>query len=210
MDLEKTKGAIVKSRGQWAVGSGQSIDVNEPKAAPFTYTASAIMVHGLLPTAYCLLFCFFLLTSPAKAAEHDGRWAIILSGVSGEPDLQKKYLQEISDLYSILTDALGFPKSQVAVLFDDPSKKPDLIQHKATIESLQELCRNLATRVKREDLVFVFIEGHGDYDGKTYKLNLVGPDPTAEELAAMLYSIPAQRFVVMNGTTCSGGSIQAL
>jgi hypothetical protein len=64
--------------------------------------------------------------------------------------------------------------------------------------------------VKKEDLVFVFIEGHGAYDGKVYKLNLVGPDPTAEDLAAMLYAIPAERFVVVNATNCSGGSLPAL
>ena len=60
------------------------------------------------------------------------------------------------------------------------------------------------------DLVFVFIEGHGSYDGKSYKLNLVGPDPTAWELAETLYSIPAERFVVVNATNCSGGSLHAL
>jgi hypothetical protein len=61
-----------------------------------------------------------------------------------------------------------------------------------------------------EDLVFVFIEGHGSYDGKVYKLNLVGPDPTALDLATMLYSIPAKHFVVVNATNCSGGSLPEL
>lgn len=56
----------------------------------------------------------------------------------------------------------------------------------------------------------MFIEGHGNYDGNVYKLNLVGPDPTASDLAAMLYSIPAQRFVVVNATSCSGGGLAAL
>jgi hypothetical protein len=85
-----------------------------------------------------------------------------------------------------------------------------LIQRKSTREDLRAVCKDLAGRVKKEDLVFVFIEGHGSYDEESYKLNLEGPDPTAEELAAMLYSIPAQRFVVVNSTNCSGGSIAAL
>ena len=159
-----------------------------------------------------LLVVAWLIISGATvmAAERDGRWAILISGASGDPELQQTYLKEISDLYSTLTNSLGFPRSQVAVLFDDPSKNPDLIWRKATREDLQALCRELAGRVQKNDLVFVFIEGHGDYDGKIYKLNLVGPDPTGEELASMLYSIPAQRFIVINATNCSGGSLSAL
>jgi hypothetical protein len=146
----------------------------------------------------------------ASATERDGRWAILLSGASGDPELQQTYLKELTDLYSTLTNSLGFPRSQVAVLFDDPSKNPEMIRRKATREDLQALCRELAGRVHKNDLMFVFIEGHGDYDGKIYKLNLVGPDPTGEELASMLYSIPAQRFIVINATNCSGGSLSAL
>jgi hypothetical protein len=129
---------------------------------------------------------------------------------SGDPELQKIYLQEVRDLRSTLEDTLKFRREQVVVLFDDPSLDPGLIQHKSNRESLELVCRGLKASVRREDLVFVFIEGHGDYNGKEYKLNLVGPDPTSEELAEMLYSIPAQRFIVANMTNCSGGSLTAL
>jgi len=143
-------------------------------------------------------------------AQSDSRWAIIIAGVSGDPELQKIYLQEVRDLRLTLEDALKFRREQVVVLFDDPSLDPALIQHKSARESLELVCRSLKSSVRSEDLVFVFIEGHGDYNGKEYKLNLVGPDPTGEELAEMLYSIPAQRFIVANMTNCSGGSLTAL
>jgi hypothetical protein len=84
-----------------------------------------------------------------------------------------------------------------------------LVQYKSTRENLQAVCHDLAGRVRKDDLVFIFIEGHGGYDGKVYKLNLVGPDPTADDIVADLYSIPAQRFVVVNATSSSGGSLQA-
>jgi hypothetical protein len=144
------------------------------------------------------------------AAERDGRWAVLLAGDSGDPDLQKIYLKEITDLHSILTGRLGFPRDQVLVLFDDPSLNQGLIRYKSTMENLKAVCRDLAGRVKKDDIVFIFIEGHGSFDGKIYKLNLKGPDPTAEELAAALYAIPTRRFVVVNATSCSGGSLQAL
>ena len=158
-----------------------------------------------------ILFFFLCLgLQTTYGAEHDGRWAILIAGVSGDPDLQRTYLKELRDLRSVLEGSLGFRRDQIAVLFDDPSQDPGLIQNKSTREALQAICRDFETRVKKEDLVFVFIEGHGAYDGKVYKLNLVGPDPTADELASMLYSIPAQHFVIINATNCSGGSIPAL
>jgi hypothetical protein len=163
--------------------------------------------RSLLATVFLVLLSFGL--PAARGADRDGRWAILIAGASGDPDLQKEYLDELKSLRAALVGPLGFPGNQVAVLFEDPSKDPGMIQQKSTLQGLQEVCRDFAVRVKKEDLVFVFIEGHGNYDGDVYKLNLVGPDPTASDLAAMLYSIPAQRFVVVNATSCSGGSLAA-
>jgi hypothetical protein len=143
-------------------------------------------------------------------AERDGRWAILIAGVSGDDDLQKGYLKELQELRSLLEGAFGFPRNQIAVLFEDPSKDPGSIQYAATRENLHAVCRDLAARVQKDDLMFVFIEGHGGYDGTNYKLNLVGPDPTGDELAVDLHSIPAHRYVVVNATNCSGGSVPAL
>ncbi len=160
----------------------------------------------------CLLAIVLILVAvqAANGAERDGRWAILLAGVSGDPELQKMYLKEIRDLHSLLIGPLGFQSDHVVVLFDDPEMDPGLVQHKSTRKGLEEVCLSIANRADEADLVFVFIEGHGSYDGKTYKLNLVGPDPTDWELAEILYSISAERFVVINATNCSGGSLRAL
>jgi hypothetical protein len=195
MDFPQTQGAFVMAMHRRAFyGSGRRAKQRR-QASP------------LLP-AVLLSLCF---SAPAMhAAEHDGRWALLISGVSGDQELQDAYLKEIRALHTALTGSLGFPRDQVIVLFDDPSKDPGLIQNKSTRENVQAVCRDLARRVHKDDLVFVFMEGHGDYEGNAYKLNLVGPDPTAEDLAGMLYAIPAQHFIVINATNCSGGSIPAL
>ena len=159
----------------------------------------------------CALILLTFFCVAGAAAERDGRWAILISGASGDPDLRKLYLQELTDLHSVLRNSLRFPEDQIIVLSEDPAKSPGIMRHQSTREGLQAVCRELATRVRKEDLVFVFIEGHGTSDGKVYKLNLVGsPDPAAEQLASALYSIPAQHFIVVNATSCSGGSLPAL
>jgi hypothetical protein len=146
----------------------------------------------------------------AKGVEREDRWAILVVGSSGDADLRKKYLKEIADLYEMLAGPLAMPKDRIAVLFDEPSQNTDLIQYKSTLENLQIVFRNIAGRVNKDDRVFLFIEGHGSYDGKAYKLNLDGPDLTAEDLSAALSSIPARQFILVNATNSSGGSLQAL
>jgi hypothetical protein len=162
--------------------------------------------------AYLMLagLCLLLPILPAHAGSQDGRWAILIAGVSGDAALQKTYLQELKDLHSTLVEQLQFASDHVYSLFDDPSLAPDLIRYKSTRENLAKVCKEIAGRSGKDDLVFVFIEGHGSYDQKIYKLNLVGPDPNADELAEMLYSIPARRFVVINATNTSGASLTDL
>ncbi len=159
-----------------------------------------------------VLFLLVMICTPGRAMAdgRDGRWAILIAGVSGDPALQTEYLRELRDLRDTLDSGLKFRKDQVFVLFDDVSKDPELIQYQSTRENLARVCRDIARRAVQDDFVFVFILGHGSYDGTSYKLNLVGPDPTAPELAATLYSIPARHFLVVNTTTCSGASLQSL
>ena len=120
---------------------------------------------------------------PEPEGGTDGRYAILLAGASGNEELQKIYLDEIRKLHSILVGPLGFARDSVITLFDSPELDPALIQHKSTRKEFEQVCLKLAGRKEKANLVFVFIEGHGSYDGKTYKLNLVGPDSTAGELA---------------------------
>jgi hypothetical protein len=139
-----------------------------------------------------------------------GRWALLVAGISGDPELRENYLKLIMELRTTLEDSLGFPEDRVFVLFEDPALDAKRIQYKSTRENLDRACRDIANRATEADLFFIFLMGHGSFDNKGYKLNLVGPDPTGDELAAAIYAVPAGRFVVVNTTSCSGGSVPAL
>jgi hypothetical protein len=200
MDSAEKEGARMRSSRQSAVGSWQS----------FLERGLHIPVSSNCRLkAAMLLLVLFLIAAPLPAEEGD-LWAILLAGVSGDPGLQKEYLKEVTDLHAILTGTMELPKDRVLVFFDDPSLNPELIQHKATLENLRIAIRKLAGQIKEKDTVFVFLEGHGSYDGKTYKLNLVGPDPAAEDLAALFDSIPSGRLILVNATSSSGGGIPSL
>jgi hypothetical protein len=68
----------------------------------------------------------------------------------------------------------------------------------------------VAHDAKADDALVLILIGHGSFDGVEYKFNLVGPDVTAGEIAAMCDRIPARRQLVVDTTSASGGAIQAL
>src|SRR5207247_1730312 len=63
-----------------------------------------------------------------------------------------------------------------------------------------------AREAKADDDFVLTLIGHGSYDGVEYKLNLVGPDMPAADLAALCNRIPARRQLVVNATSSSARS----
>jgi hypothetical protein len=160
--------------------------------------------------ALLLVGALALNLSGAASQTRDDRWAVLITGISGDPQLREQFLGWTRDLYGTLSGQLKFPKERIFVLFEDPSLDPGMIRYASTRDNLIQVCRKIAESAEPDDLVFFFIAGHGNYDGRIYKLNLPGPDPTAEDLAAMMEPIPAKRSVVVNMTTCSGASVPLL
>ena len=149
-------------------------------------------------------------TPRQDAGAAGNRWALLVAGISGDPELKEGYFKQIMELRGILEGPYGFPHDHVLVLFEEPERDPARVQFRSTRGDLHKACDQIAARASPADLLFVVLMGHGSFDKGGYKLNLVGPDPSGEEIAAALYSIPAGRHVVVNTTSASGGSMQAL
>jgi hypothetical protein len=59
-------------------------------------------------------------------------------------------------------------------------------------------------------VLFVFLIGHGAFDGKEAKFNLVGPDLSAGEYHNLLSSLPTRSVVVFDMTSASGEFVKPL
>ncbi len=132
------------------------------------------------------------LAAAAPASTH----YLTVTGLGGEPDYEQRFAGWAKDIENALKEAGGEIRSQTLVA-------PDR-------EKLRAAFAALAREARREDAVVVMLIGHGTYDGHDYKFNLPGPDVTAAELAALLDRIPAERQLVVNTTSASGGSLKAL
>lgn len=110
-------------------------------------------------------------------------------------------------LRAALAGRFGFAEDQVKVLTEKPA---DATAALATAEEVKKTFAFLRTALNADNALFIFLIGHGTFDGKEAKFNLVGPDLSAGEYNNLLSSLPTRRVVIFNMTSASGEFIKPL
>jgi len=141
-----------------------------------------------------LLTLCFLSVQAAQGAVY----YLIVAGLGGEPEYEQRFTGLANDLDKLFKTSGG----DVHVY--------TLMGREASRARLTETLGLISRQAKPEDDFVLILIGHGSFDGLQYKFNLVGPDISAEELAAACDRVPAKRQLVVNTTSASGGSIPAL
>jgi hypothetical protein len=144
-------------------------------------------MRRVLPIAAFLMFSLY-----ARAATY----LVIVAGLGGEPDYEQRFTAAANDLNRIFSAG---PEVRVATLTGS----------QATAAQLEKTMRDVARNARPDDDFALILIGHGTYDGTEYKFNLVGPDMTAAEIAALCDQIPARRQLVVDTTSASGGAVAA-
>jgi len=143
--------------------------------------------------AACATACL-ILALPARASTY----CVTVAGLGGEPDYEQRFTAAANDLDRILKASGG---DIHVVTMTGPG---------ATRPHLEETLKQVASQSKPDDDFVLVLIGHGSFDGIEYKFNLVGPDISGAELAALCDRITAKRQLIVNTTSASGGSIAAL
>ena len=139
--------------------------------------------------------------APKKKSPVDpNKFAVIINGAGGEPEYAKQFDQWTTQLNSVLSERYGFDTKQIKVLSE----------RRATAEEVKSTFATLKSQLDANNILFLFLIGHGSYDGKESKFNLVGPDLSATEYNALLSSLPTRRVVVLNMASASGEFIKSL
>jgi len=139
-----------------------------------------------------ILLAFVLCALPV----HSTTFYLTVSGLGGETDYAQRFKMWAEDIDSSLKRAGG--DSNVITL------------QAPTREQIRAKFADITRLAKPGDSLVVMLIGHGTYDGVDYKFNIPGPDLTASELGTLLDRVPATRQLVVNMTSCSGGSIETL
>jgi hypothetical protein len=167
---------------------------------------SIAVVASLMLT---MVVCAQTTTNPKpKLAQIDpNKFAVIINGASGEEEYAKQFEQWTSDLRDALTKKYGFDAAKMKVLTEKPAQASE---PRSTAEEVRRTFALMKSELQPANVLFVFFIGHGSWDGKGSKFNLVGPDVPASEYATMLSALPTRRVVVVNMSSASGEFSKAL
>src|SRR6476469_2735880 len=154
-------------------------------------TQKSTRVTKRISVMFCI-FCASLCTAFGQTKGDPNKFAVIVNGAGGEAVYGKQFEEWTGQLSSVLSARFGFDAKQLTVLKG------------ATAEDVKRTFTTLKTQLDANNVLFVFLIGHGSYDGKESKFNLVGPDLSASEYNAMLSSLPTHRVVVLNMSSASG------
>jgi hypothetical protein len=133
-------------------------------------------------------------TSPAMAAE---RYALIVSGANGDASYADQYGKWRQALVAALHEQLKIDERQIETLFDGGDAA-----HAATAAGVRHTIDNLRANLRADDLLVIFMIGHGTFDGVEAKFNLVGPDLSGADWAALLKPLPC-RLIIIDATAAS-------
>jgi hypothetical protein len=143
----------------------------------------------------------------ARPAADPNKFAVILSGASGDEEFAKRFKGWTAELRRALVERFGFDEARVTVLTESPEGGRAL---RATAEEVRRAFQTLRASAGPESTVFVFLIGHGTFDGRQAKFSLVGPDLAATEYAELLGGLASRRVVVFNMASASGEFIKPL
>ncbi len=138
--------------------------------------------------ALLLGLCLVLAARPAT-------WYVTVTGLGGEPDYELRFKSQAAEIERALR---GVPDARIEMLVS------------GTREQVRSALEHIGREAAPADALVLMLIGHGGFDGDEYKMNLPGPDLTAAELASLLDRVKAARQLVVNMTSASGGSIEAL
>lgn len=160
------------------------------------------MIRGaLLP-----LLLLGALAGPAAAQSH----LLVVSGLGGEPRYADAFHEWAVSMAGAAEGRMGVPAERVTVLTETPDRDPARIDGRATREGVLQALGRIAGDAGPSDAVFVLLLGHGSGEGGDSRLNLPGPDLTAQDLAKALDAFATQKVVVVNAASASGDFIATL
>jgi hypothetical protein len=143
----------------------------------------------------------------ARPAADPNKFAVIVSGASGDEEFARRFAKWTAELRRALVERYGFDEARLTVLTESPEGPA---APRATAEELRRAFASLRAATTPESTVFVFLIGHGTFDGRAAKFSLVGPDMSAAEYAGLIGAVPARRVVVFQMASASGEFIKPL
>ncbi|MGH9768741.1 MAG: hypothetical protein ACREAB_15025, partial [Blastocatellia bacterium] len=134
------------------------------------------------------------------------KFAVIISGIGGEETYSTRFAKWTADLRAALIERLGFAEEHLMALTEKPAEK----EQPCSADAVRETFVKLRGSIKPDNQVFIFFIGHGSFDGKIAKFNLIRTDLSAADYAQLIGGLPTRNVVIVNMASASGEFIKPL
>ncbi len=138
-----------------------------------------------------------VLLAAGRADAQPQRFAIIVSGATGGSEYTAQYTRWSEALSKTLVQDLKFDPAVVTALAESGQGASA-----STAENVRRALASVRDRMKRDDVLFVVLIGHGTFDGSDAKFNLVGKDLESAEWSALIRPLTGT-VVVVNTSSAS-------
>ena len=135
---------------------------------------------------------------------------MLIGGLGGDPAYSEAFQSYLVESHRALVEAFGVPEANITVLAEPAAQGLDVVADVSTAENVRAAFVDLASKVNAEDAVYVFLFGHGSYDGQRAQLNIPRRDLHSDDYAALVDSLGAETVVFVNAASASGPFAEAI
>ncbi|MCC6696249.1 MAG: hypothetical protein IT365_11520 [Candidatus Hydrogenedentes bacterium] len=149
-----------------------------------------------------------ILSASSSAYAED--YALLIGGLGGEERYSQEFLDSATALRTTLIERHGYHADRVRV-FAETAPAERHVDCVSTLENIQREFGRLQTVLQAGDSLLVIAVGHGQSDYQETKLNLPGPDLSAQGLTALLNALPnTDHQTLVLSFPCSGQFAEVL
>lgn len=144
--------------------------------------------------------------APAGPAAAQAR-VLVVSGLGGEPVYSERFRRWGATIADAARSAPATAAGDVVFLAEDPGAGETVADGRSTLAEVEAALRKLAAG---DGPLLVVLIGHGTADSRGARVNLPGPDLTADALDELLEDAGSERVAVVVATSSSGAFLAPL
>jgi len=134
---------------------------------------------------------------------------LIVVGLGGDPETATTF-HRWGNTLAESSERLGVPPERLVYLVGEAVEGDARVSGRSTRDEITKALAKFATEAGPEDLVFITLIGHGQWDGRAAKFNMPGPDMGPEDFEPLLKKLRSKQVVVVNTASSSGPFLEAL
>ena len=157
-----------------------------------------------------LCIYFFTGLGAVYAQDETKRYVLLIVGLGGSQEYREKFHKYLYETRKNLIEKFQFSEDNIIALAESRSDEENFIDEISTAENIKAQFSYLSKKVTDKDDIYIFLFGHGSFDGKNAMFNIPRRDLKDSEYAELVQTLNARRIIFINTTSCSAPFITHL